>query len=567
MGSIAPGRAHTDPLTGSLHLLDLPANTLFKYLIRNRLPEVFLPSFLHEATHFWCGSTYLGISLALLEMRVQREWLTQTYTRDRLIRDVAVVDSVNKLLRPLFEGMALFAEFDADPGEASIFAMPGFWAGMIFTPLDEVGPTESELVEPAKWMTRKIVSTLNGYRFGQTALRRKIDTLMQPLSGDPNFYLCGYLSVKQLWHNAGHCTKSLRDGDLFLCFLRDWIFQDWKLIDYVLDESLSPPVAFHFTSQRFQDRLVELATADLSHEVGEFDRLVASQSQDFSALNRCLRLSEEDVEPAVSRQTALTLQLYEGVTKETNQQDDKKLFVIDVMTLEHRQKMMRLALEQVEIEVNEHNRAQVRRDSSFENTYLSGQAPENAEKGTTSGFITAYYLPDFKQMILLALRQDQPVLWLPTEIPEGDFVKLRNVITTVINTENLRRQIGARCREQVGAYDDPGYKSVENGMTEFVERVYQNLALSSAVSERVSLLARLSKCGFYDLLERNGDLLTAMAFMGLCEVIGDHNRDFVNNELRAAGIDLSWAISHLREIGERSGYPLIVGQEVLWCKV
>lgn len=567
-GSVDPGRAHTDFLTGSLHLLDLPTNALFNYLRRNRLPPVFLPSFLHEATHFWCESTYLGIALALLEMRAHRELLTETHTKNRLIHDIGVVDSVHKLLRPLFEGMALFAEFDAGPGQGSIFANPGLWAGAIFTPLDEPPPTPDQLAKPAEWMTGKIISALTDYRAGETALRRKIDTLMQPLSGDPNFYLCGYLCVKQLWHNAGHCTKLLSDRDLFLCFLREWIFQDWKLINYVLDESLSPPVAFYFISQRFQERLVELGTADLSHEVREFDRLVASNSDDFSAITRCLRLKEEDLQPALSRHNALIKELYDGLGKETNQEDISNLFFCDVMTLEHRQKMMRLALERVEIEVNEHKRVQVRRDSSIEGTYLSGKAPEDAKKGTTPGSITAYYLPDFKQMILLALREGQPVLWLPAEdIPEDEFLKLRVAITKVIDTEKARRGIRTLCREQVRAYHDADYENVIDGMDEFVERVYQNYALASADEGRVpKLVALLSKRGFYDLLEQDGDLLTALALIGLFPAIDNEIKVLVKAELERNEIDLASALSRLREIGERNGFRLIVGEETILCK-
>jgi hypothetical protein len=64
-------------------------------------------------------------------MRAQREFFAETYTQERLVHDLGIVDSTNLLLKPLLEGMALFTEFDAGPGSANTFAMPGYWADAI----------------------------------------------------------------------------------------------------------------------------------------------------------------------------------------------------------------------------------------------------------------------------------------------------------------------------------------------------------------------------------------------------------------------------------------------------
>src|SRR5881394_3099330 len=103
MSSPQETRGFTDLLTGATHLLDLPANALFKYTVKNRLPPVFLPSFLHEATHFWCMSTDLGAALALLEMRAQREVTHRQHQRKRLLHDVGAAAAIHRILRPLLE--------------------------------------------------------------------------------------------------------------------------------------------------------------------------------------------------------------------------------------------------------------------------------------------------------------------------------------------------------------------------------------------------------------------------------------------------------------------------------
>src|SRR6185437_7928188 len=97
-------RGYTDLLTGSTRLLDIPANALLKFLIKGRLPRPFLPSFLHEATHFWCMSSDLGATLALLELRAQHDIFNDGVDNERLVHDLGVTAAAYQLLRPLLEG-------------------------------------------------------------------------------------------------------------------------------------------------------------------------------------------------------------------------------------------------------------------------------------------------------------------------------------------------------------------------------------------------------------------------------------------------------------------------------
>src|SRR5262249_52242805 len=137
-------------------------------------------------------------------------------------------------------------------------------AGSMFAPLNEETPKDPTPKQALDWVTQKLVSALIRYRMSSEGFHRKVGVLMQSLHDDPHFYFIGYLTVKNIWLNAAPTTEAFMDRDQFLSFLHDWIFQDWVLIDYVLDESLGTEAAAYLISERVQQRLTKLATADLA---------------------------------------------------------------------------------------------------------------------------------------------------------------------------------------------------------------------------------------------------------------------------------------------------------------
>ena len=278
-------------LTGAVHLLDVPASALSKYLVRNRLPQAFLTSFLHESTHFWCMATDFGAAIALTEMRAHRDIIASKGESDRLLHDHGVVQLAHQLMRPLLEGMALFQEFDAYPGSSNVVSTPAFWAALLFQPLEEPPPPK-ESQDATQWMMKRITGVLGRYRTSDVARRRKTSILMRSLSQDPNSYLAGYLSVKNIWMNAVQSTDAFLDTDLFLTFFRDWIFQDWKLIDYFIDDSLSTGAVAYLAPERLQERILTLATTNLSEEVAAYDAEVGSGRRDQEILMKSLRVEE-----------------------------------------------------------------------------------------------------------------------------------------------------------------------------------------------------------------------------------------------------------------------------------
>jgi hypothetical protein len=499
-------------------------------------------------------------------MRAHREIVTQTFARERLLRDVAVTTATHALLQPLLEGLSLFTEFDAAPGNSDVFATPEFWAGFMFQPLDSEPPVKPDAVQAREWFTDCVYSVLGAYRSSDEAILRKTSVLMQSFDQDPQGYLVGYMAVKQIWINAAAQTRAFLDRDLFLAFLRDWIFQDWELIDYLLNEDLGPEAAAYFLVERIQQRLVALATEDLSSEAESFNRQVGAGVSDPESMFKALRLSSDDCRSGQRRLAALTDGLREGIS------DDERgvWFAVDAATLLHRQQIVRLATEEVEIEVNDHRRAIVRRDESLASVYMAGPAPSDAEPGITRGWLAVCYLPDYHQMVALAVREKQPIIWIaPPSIPDDDWRSLRQIVTSVIVTESMRAEITTYCKETALGLDDAQYNSVVERIPGLAQRIYANYALAAPEDRVPALNFMLSRKGLYDLLHKDGDLLTALVRMSLVPTLNADTRKQIQIDLQEEGIDLDRAIDELKAIQEETGMTLLLtaATGAMWCTV
>src|SRR5262245_8554306 len=83
--------------------------------------ETVLPQFLHEFTHHWCFDSTLGCATAMLMLRAQRNALVFGSGRtEQVRRDWCRAQTVEIMLHPLAEGLALFAEFDLAPGRSPV---------------------------------------------------------------------------------------------------------------------------------------------------------------------------------------------------------------------------------------------------------------------------------------------------------------------------------------------------------------------------------------------------------------------------------------------------------------
>ncbi|MFD4504846.1 hypothetical protein [Streptomyces sp. NPDC058457] len=237
-------------------------------------PEQLL-TYLHEATHHWCFRSAVGYSLLLLAARagmnadalsalsedledphrqtddiwadLSEDWgpvlravagdprgrlgsRLQSVRRElelAIVDDVLRIELVTALLRPLAEGLACFAEYDAVSRlESNSFSPLPMGLVLNFAGPDRIASGPS-IPEPIKslWLAGELQAAA---RRSPLALSRKFDLLSSPFSSSSNGgYLLGYLTVKSLWRHLWlQDFRLLGETDLALMYMRSFFYED-----------------------------------------------------------------------------------------------------------------------------------------------------------------------------------------------------------------------------------------------------------------------------------------------------------------------------------------------------
>src|SRR5258708_1234901 len=205
-------RSWIDPVTNSTFFSATQSVADLKTFFTSpgELPSEFGTTFLHESSHHWCFHSKVGVVLAWLQMQAYEYASHMSASRssrdadkeeelgllEYLIRYTTAID----LMRPLAEGIALFAQFDVAPGNSpvrsgvmeSVFQLLGFQA-LQFT---------DETVNPEDRIDQTIRLVLADLRLNNAAVESKAGLLASPLSGAKGGYSLGYLFVRSLQRRA-----------------------------------------------------------------------------------------------------------------------------------------------------------------------------------------------------------------------------------------------------------------------------------------------------------------------------------------------------------------------------
>jgi hypothetical protein len=250
-------RASTDPVTNSTYLpvVELGDN-LDWFFLPGGMPVSWLSSFLHEAVHHWSFQTVVGSALAGLQLRARMRILESAMGENEradqdAIEDIVRFDHALALLRPIAEGLSLFAEFDVMPMyHTPVISRPMTWAYHAFT-----DPDREELKE---YFGRSLNILLQEMRFNDHFIRRKTNVLLQPLSVSSGSYLVGYLTIKALWQHALHKAKPFGDADLFYTFIKRYFYSDFGLVEKLLQTRTVGEAAGKELLHYFGERLKRL---------------------------------------------------------------------------------------------------------------------------------------------------------------------------------------------------------------------------------------------------------------------------------------------------------------------
>jgi hypothetical protein len=201
----------------------------------------------------------------LLQLRAQRRAHAtaskfRSFSYTDIAADVARLDIADVCLRPLSEGLALFAEFDVTPRMISTkkVSLPMWWTHHFFSLFGR------------DVVAKGLFETLSALRSSPEMERRRRGVLADECTGRGGGYLPGYLAVKQVWLMAIQNDARFIDRDLFMMFFKSLIFGDMELVTILLDSEIRADVATKQIVGHVLRRLASLWDLDLQAALNQF---------------------------------------------------------------------------------------------------------------------------------------------------------------------------------------------------------------------------------------------------------------------------------------------------------
>jgi hypothetical protein len=284
-------RSWIDPVTNSTFFSPTQSMGLMEFFIYpGELPDEFSSSFLHESAHHWCFHSRVGFVLAGLQMQAYQYASKMSTSRSsseedkeeelRLLEYLIRYTTAISLMRPLAEGLALFAQFDATPGDMpirsevmnSVFELLAFET-IQFTDWERAGQDDR--------IDRAIRWALAHLRLNEAVIESKAGLLTTPLSEAKGGYSLGYFLVRSLQRRALAISERFNDSDFFLTYLRSFFYDDLGFTAVLLD-----PHTHGIAS----------ANAIISYFKGRLNQCLASELTDETQLIEWIKMAEESSE-------------------------------------------------------------------------------------------------------------------------------------------------------------------------------------------------------------------------------------------------------------------------------
>jgi hypothetical protein len=224
-----PARSWTDIFTNHTFIDPIDPVLGVSEILHGRLPAFALPHFLHEATHHTCLSSPVGLAMTALEYRARELAEEEDTLREAWMYSVRV-HSLLALYRPLFEGLALFAEFDAQPGGSRVATTPMLLALDLFV-------REAAAAKDRDTAFDELILLLSRHRLTADVVGRKESLLSEPLATRDG-YLVGYLLAKCFGTWSALVAKEFEDSDLALGYAIYHFFYDYELVDLLLEPTV-----------------------------------------------------------------------------------------------------------------------------------------------------------------------------------------------------------------------------------------------------------------------------------------------------------------------------------------
>lgn len=579
-------RAITDLVTNATLFPQVELKTLLGAFIHsNELPESWLPSLLHESVHHWCFSTPVGTAIAVLEARARLRILLSAFgdleddqesseDEQKAIEDLTRFQIVNKLLHPLAEGLALFAEFDVEPRpETKVISRPMKFVYGYFT-----NPSKDEIA--SEW-GKSLLILLRKQRLTQRFIDRKSNILLEPLGfhdSGQNGYLLGYLMVKNLWHLACRRTPRFYDADLFYTFLQRYIYSDYAFVQVLLQNSTQGPSAADSIASYLHSRLDQIGYLDLDYEADKVDRTQDLASSDPDAIFAPIASNLEQFEEGQK----LLNQALEFIS--ANNHHEKLDFVRRLMSRLFGQRFF-LSLGKFDIQISPTTPGclSVSLDEMpdlFEGKHFDDWIPAKTE-GQLNIFFSLY-----GSYPICAVSVGSRVI--AVKYPDTVEEITNNEVFVVFEegqqkTVNLSGIVGNSIREQISYLltDQENLIDLNNGTQsareifvelsgfgdrfdkvqsitcDIVDKIYKAHAFGWADKERIDeCYSQIYDKGLSSILDDDWILVNAVAALSLAASVGLSEEE-ARKHLPMSEISVGEALDKFEEIAQKTGFPLV----------
>ena len=567
--SLGDSRSWTDIVTNVCNLSPARVEEDFDALMGwGSLPPDLLPSFLHEATHHWCFLSPVGYVLAVLELRARRNGVLlfnavgdKQTLQDRLLDDLSRYEMATTVLRPLAEGLALFAEFDAISGpQSSVLSAPAEMAGYFFGLRDVLHEHLIAIYETHR-------TPLEAMRRSYQCFRRRRALLQEPLDLSSDGYLAGYLTVRNLWLHISHSSvRLLNESDLFLMYLRSFFYDDYGLVQLLLapaGDLVGPYAVAQHLAERF-DRLAEVDEDNLrAYEAaiqahGETTPEQRRVDDDVSAaLSRSLMVEESEHSAGVQLATQLIDQ-----TEQVDLESVEGLMALwDAEVLSSRDIMYLGSLPA---------RVVVKPDGMCVVTTEGGASQQlaarpQANPGEDEGSIDILFSATTR------IKARASAVWRGRELaaltfggPDALTVEARTRFSRLrtsqqgvqIGTSEMNDTMGKAIRAE--SYLRSELDEIRGTAREVTETIYGNMSLLGVPDDRRQGVAQsLADNGLAELLDWDADTVDSLALLGLAWSMRLRRPD-IEHLFSERNLQLSTALSALETASLRLGTALVI---------
>ncbi len=593
------GRSWTDLTTNAMFLSEVQrTGDLRKLFVSSKSPDHYRPVFLHEATHHWCFLSPVGSTLTYLRFRACKHALKAQKSPGALsdlLDDLVRYEVATSLMRPLAEGLALFAQFDATPSASSVQSAPLTWSLQFFKEdADELRFSAS--FDQLERDMRSLLLILADARLNEQTLKSKAALLAKRLQPSVDCYLAGYLFVKNLRRFGLSKSTRFLETDLFLTYLRNFFYHDLGLVAALLEPSISEIRTANTIAMAFQKRIDQFFASDLATNLARFEKeiagLEANETTHFLeifnntptarlGLERLRALSDEVLSDEINGKSDQNEN--DGEHWNILQQIQQNIFL--------RRPFMHLGSLPVSVSIDNDGLSTIAQDNStFMALRLKGDTEEekvsfyyntptgdkviknflyvrgtpDATEGRGEGSIDLYFSVFNTYQVVTITREGKLVgsIFFDRVDPDSEakrnsraeFMELQRVGVQLEQIDKVDKDLTEALNEIVEKnWIKISLNHVKGSLTDIVDNLYLQYSLSFVPSDKLDECKKImSKRGYYELLGKDRSTLEALALLDICCSLLPF-RERLTEILAAHNVDLDTTIATLNKYSKQYG--------------